>query len=82
VEQEISYEKIMLTIYEPLLNHQGHLLRTYYDVRQRFTKVERNLHSFEQIMETFYQLIQLPCTLSIPALSLDIHKGPSFEQNN
>jgi purine catabolism regulator len=80
VEQEISYEKIMLTIYEPLLNHQGHLLRTYYDVRQRFTKVERNLHSFEQIMETFYQLIQLPCTLSIPALSLDIHKGPSFEQ--
>lgn len=77
--ENISYEKIMLTIYEPLLNHQEHLLRTYYDVRQQFTKVERNLRSFEQIMETFYQLIKLPCRLKIDSLGIDIHYGGNFD---
>lgn len=79
VEQEISYEKIILTIYEPLLNHRGHLLRTYYDVRQRFTKVGRNVHSFENIMETFYQLIQLPCSLDIPSLNIHLYYDSPFE---
>ncbi len=79
VEQDISYEKIILTIYEPLLNYQGHLLRTYYDVRQRFTKVERNLHSFEQIMATFYQLIKLPCSLTIASSDTAIYYGERFD---
>ena len=56
----------MLAVYEPLLNHQTHLLRTYYEVRQRFMKVERNHSSFEQIMQEFYQLIEKPCSLRIP----------------
>lgn len=77
--EDISYEKIMLTIYEPILNQQEHLLRTYYDVRQKFTKVERNLRSFEQIMETFYQMIQLPCTLKIGSLGIEIHYGGNFD---
>ena len=46
VQQDVSYEAIMLAVYEPLLNHQTHLLRTYYEVRQRFMKVERNHSSF------------------------------------
>ncbi|MGX7196960.1 PucR family transcriptional regulator [Enterococcus olivae] len=79
VEQDVSYEKIMLTIYEPLLNHQEHLLRTYYDVRQRFTKLERNQHSFSQIMDTFYELIALPCSLKIPDLEITAQYGPSYE---
>jgi len=79
VEQDISYEKIMLTIYEPMLNHQGHLLRTYYDVRQRFTKLERNQHSFTQIMDTFYELMGLPCSLQIPDLKITTQRGTSFE---
>ncbi|MBR8699789.1 PucR family transcriptional regulator ligand-binding domain-containing protein [Enterococcus casseliflavus] len=47
VQQEVSYEAIMLAVYEPLLNHQTQLLRTYYEVRQRFMKVERNHSSFD-----------------------------------
>ena len=78
IEQEVSYEKIMLTIYEPLLNYQGHLLRTYYNVRQRFTKLERNSHSFQNIMETFYQMIHLPCTLEIPDFNIDLHYGTDY----
>ena len=78
IEQEVSYEKIMLTIYEPLLNYQGHLLRTYYDVRQQFTKLERNSHSFEHIMETFHQLIYLPCSLEIPSFDVKLQYGQSF----
>lgn len=79
VPEEINYEKIMLTIYEPIINQQEHLLRTYYDVRQKFTKVERNLRSFEQIMETFYTLINLPCSLKIAGLNIDLHYGKKFE---
>lgn len=75
---DISYEKIMLTIYEPILNQQEHLLRTYYDVRQKFTKIERNLRSFDQIMESFYQIIKLPCALKSNDLKIDIHCGKNF----
>ncbi|MGC6768531.1 PucR family transcriptional regulator [Enterococcus sp. LJL51] len=75
VQQNVSYEKIMLSIYEPILNYQTHLLRTYYDVRQRFTKIERNLASFDQIMQEFYQLIQLSCSLHIPSKGIDIKMG-------
>ncbi|GMA46463.1 PucR family transcriptional regulator [Tetragenococcus muriaticus] len=79
VPEAITYEKIMITIYEPILNQQEHLLRTYYDVRQKFTKVERNLRSFEQIMETFYQLIKVPCMLKIDSLGIEIHYGGNFD---
>lgn len=76
--EEVSYEKIMLTIYEPILNHQEHLLRTYYDVRQKFTKVERNLRSFDQIMETLHQLLGLSCTLKINDPKVNLHYGKRF----
>lgn len=77
--EEISYEEIMLTIYEPIINQQEHLLRTYYDVRQKFTKVERNLRSFDQIMETFYSLIDLPCALKIEELDVDLHYEKNYD---
>lgn len=76
--ENVSYEKIMLTIYEPIINQQEHLLRTYYDVRQMFTKVERNLRSFEQIMDTFYDLIALPCSLQIDELNINLRYGEDF----
>lgn len=79
VHQDVSYEAIMLAVYEPLLNHQSHLLRTYYEVRQRFMKVERNRSSFDQIMQEFFQLIEKPCFLSIPHLDIHINKGTTFE---
>ncbi|MDO6296840.1 MULTISPECIES: PucR family transcriptional regulator [Enterococcus] len=79
VQQDVSYEAIMLAVYEPLLNHQTHLLRTYYEVRQRFMKVERNHSSFEQIMQEFYQLIEKPCSLRIPHLDVQVAIGQSFK---
>ncbi|MFS1031394.1 PucR family transcriptional regulator [Enterococcus casseliflavus] len=79
VQQEVSYEAIMLAVYEPLLNHQTQLLRTYYEVRQRFMKVERNHSSFDQIMQEFYQLIEKPCSLRIPHLDVHVSVGQSFK---
>jgi purine catabolism regulator len=79
VQQEVSYEAIMLAVYEPLLNHQTKLLRTYYEVRQRFMKVERNHSSFEQIMQEFFQLIDRPCSLRIPHLDVQVELGQSFK---
>ncbi|MCF1684115.1 helix-turn-helix domain-containing protein [Tetragenococcus halophilus] len=78
--ENVSYEKFLLAIYQPLLKNQERLLRTYYEVRQEFTKVERNLRSFEQIMEVFYRLIQLPCMLQLPDLEIDLRYGESFAE--
>ncbi|MDH6363521.1 purine catabolism regulator [Enterococcus sp. PF1-24] len=66
IEKDISYETIVLAIYRPILNYQSHVLKTYYEVRQSFTKIEKNLPSFDRIMETFQELIKRECQLSIP----------------
>ena len=76
---DISYEKIMLTIYEPIIYAQGHLLRVYYNVRQRFAELGRNLQSFEQILDVVYQLIEAPCYFEIPGSNVSIHRGRRFE---
>lgn len=80
VEQDLTYEKIMLAIYEPMLNYQSHVLRTYYDVRQRFTKIERNLSSFDQIMREFHLLIKKDCALKIPDRGINITYGTLNEE--
>lgn len=80
IEQDLTYEKIMLAIYEPMLNYQSHILRTYYDVRQRFTKIERNLSSFDQIMREFHLLIKKDCALKIPDREIDITYGSHNEE--
>ena len=45
------------------MNYQSHVLRTYYDVRQRFTKLERHYPTVETIMQEFYDIIKLPFAL-------------------
>lgn len=75
IAQDVSYEKILLAIYEPLLNYQTHILRTYYDVRQRFTKLERQYPSLERIMEEFQQLIGVPCCLKLMDKQLEVACG-------
>ena len=75
IAQEVSYEKILLTIYEPLLNYQTHILRTYYEVRQRFTKLERSYPSLERIMEEFHQVIHYPCSLKLIDKQREINFG-------
>lgn len=75
ITQDISYEKILFTIYEPLLNYQSHVLRTYYDVRQRFTKLERHYPTVETIMQEFYDIIKLPFALKMLDKHLEISDG-------
>jgi len=75
ISQDISYEKILITIYEPLLNAQSHILRTYYDVRQRFTKLQRQSPSLEAIMEEFYSIIKLPYSLKLVDKNIEIKNG-------
>ncbi|MGM0175455.1 PucR family transcriptional regulator [Enterococcus sp. DIV0800] len=75
IAQDVSYEKILLAIYEPLLNHQTHILRAYYDVRQRFTRLERQHPSLKEIMEEFYHLIGAPCSLKMIDQQVEIAFG-------
>lgn len=79
MQQDVSYEAIMLAVYEPIINQQSHLLRTYYDVRQRFMQVDRYSSTFDQIMTEFFELIGNPCTLQIPCLDVNLTFGESFE---
>ncbi|EOI6018920.1 PucR family transcriptional regulator [Enterococcus hirae] len=75
ISQEISYEKILLTIYEPLLNAQSHILRTYYEVRQRFNRLEKQYSSLETIMQEFSQIIKLPVSLKMIDKEIEITEG-------
>ena len=79
VTTDVTYEKIILTIYEPLLYNQGHLLRTYYDARQRFTEIERNLQSYDQILSVVHQLTESPCSFSIAERDYFLHYGKKYE---
>ncbi|MBO1086091.1 MULTISPECIES: PucR family transcriptional regulator [Enterococcus] len=75
ISQEISYEKILLTIYEPLLNAHAHTLRTYYEARQRFNRLEKQFSSLETIMQEFYQIIELPFSLKLLDKEIEICEG-------
>lgn len=75
ITQDISYEKIMLGIYQPIFNYQSHILKTYYEVRQRFSQLTRNFASLERIMAEFYQLLQKSCFLQIPERQIFISEG-------
>lgn len=74
IEKDIAYEKIVLAIYRPILNYQSYVLETYYEVRQSFTKIEKNLPSFERIMDTFYELIKRDCQLLIPEKKVHVQR--------
>lgn len=75
ITQDISYEKILLLIYEPLLNYQSHVLRSYYDIRQRFTKLERNHPRVEVIMHEFYTITNFSYRLQIINEKKEISEG-------
>ena len=57
------------------MNYQSHVLRTYYDVRQRFTKLERHYPTVETIMQEFYDIIKLPFALKMLDKHLEISDG-------
>lgn len=75
ISSELTYEQIMLSIYQPILNHQSHVLKTYYEVRQRLAPLTRNFASLEQIMTEFHRMIRHDCLLKIPEQNVTIAKG-------
>lgn len=75
VKKDVTYEQIVLAIYQPILNHQSHVLKTYYEVRQRFNRLTRNFSSYEQIMTEFYHMIQKDCLLLLPEQKLTLRFG-------
>lgn len=75
IKKDVTYEQIVLAIYQPILNHQSHVLKTYYEVRQRFNRLTRNFSSYEQIMTEFYRMIQKDCLLLLPEQKLTLNFG-------
>ncbi|MGH2226994.1 PucR family transcriptional regulator, partial [Enterococcus faecalis] len=49
--------------------------RTYYDVRQRFTKLERHYATVETLMQEFYDIIKLAFALKMLDKHLEISDG-------
>ncbi|MFH0401412.1 PucR family transcriptional regulator [Streptococcus sp. A23] len=65
-----SYESIILSIHEPLLNNDSFLLRSYYNasrVLNRFTNLN---YTYENLFTSFVDLIGLPFSITIPELNL------------
>lgn len=75
ITREVTYEEILLAIYQPLLNHQSLVLKTYYDVRQKLSRFTRNYSTFEKIMKASFLMLRKPCLLIIPEENIRIALG-------
>lgn len=80
IDGKTSYERILTAIYEPLLNRQSSLLRTYYDASKMFSSLKNAKASYQEILEQLAQLIGKSCRLKIPRkdLVLEIGQLPDY----
>ena len=81
IDNDVSYEKILISIFEPIINSQSHLLKTYYSSSKIFSNMKNNDSSLENIMQIYYKMINLDCKLSIPDKNIYINFGNQHLEN-
>lgn len=75
IPKKINYEKIIISIFEPILNYESSLLRTYYQTNQLFSNISGDEMSYEKILSEAHKLLQKPCRLTIPEYDINISIG-------
>lgn len=75
IPRETSYETILVSIYEPLLNKQSHVLRTYYEAHSKFISLDSMSLTFTDIADEIYTLLKKDIELQIPEKNISIYKG-------
>lgn len=69
VGTELNYEKIMLAIYQPILNNQSLVLENYYKTRQRLIPLADSLASYQVLVTEFNNITHYPCSLYLASSS-------------
>lgn len=62
----VSYESIILSVHEPLLNYESFLLRSYYDASKTFNKFVNLRFTCKEVADAFTNFTNLPISISIP----------------
>lgn len=75
IDGQTNYEHILTAIYEPLLNRQSALLRTYYDASKIFSSLKNAAATYQEILDQLHQLIGKTCRLRIPRNDLVFDSG-------
>lgn len=65
----ITYESIILSIHEPLLNYESFLLRRYYEASKIFSNLVNPRYSYEDLVRRFTDFTGLSVSLKIPESS-------------
>lgn len=74
----ISYESIVLSIYEPIMDYQSFLLRTYYNSNRIFSETKNQSMSYQEIVIQANKLLNKDCRLKIPEYDVDIAVGNNY----
>jgi len=69
VGTELNYEKILLAIYQPILNNQSLVLENYYKTRQRLIPLADSFVSYEVLLREFNNITHYPCLLYLASNS-------------
>lgn len=80
IDGNINYERILTAIYEPLLNRQSALLRTYYDASKIFSSLKNADATYQEIIDQLRHLIGNPCRLRIPRKELVLDSGQNMDE--
>lgn len=75
IEKGISYEKILVAIYGPLINKQATILKSYYEANRQFSALDPAQSSFHDIMTLFHTIMRKQCRLCIPDKQIEIIYG-------
>lgn len=70
VPSSTSYESIILSIHEPILNYDSLLLRSYYNASKILNKYVHLKFTYDQLLSTFADLLSQPFSISIQELKL------------
>lgn len=72
----VTYESIILSIHEPLLNYESFLLRKYYEASKIFSNLVNPRFSYSDLAERFAEFTNLAISLKIPESNF------SFQSDN
>ncbi|MGT2771801.1 PucR family transcriptional regulator [Streptococcus marimammalium] len=78
IKGDVNYEKVLTAIYEPLLNKQTTLLRTYYDANKVFSALKNSSATYKEIIERLESMISKSCQLTIPRENIVINNQHTF----
>lgn len=75
IKSDVNYERVLTAIYEPLLNRQTALLRTYYDANKVFSTLKNASATYEEIIDRLENMISKSCQLTISRENIIIKNG-------